>query len=164
MTPTLAGARIVLRPLLMADAKALFVALSDPEVQRYRKDAPHADVAETRAYIEKSHAAGLAWAITEDGGEALGRLALRVNGRSGEFGIVLRRSAHRRGLALKALTLAEAYASDTLGLTRLTANIDAENAASIGLFERAGFAHDAPRRRVSHLGARDEVVLTKSRA
>lgn len=166
MTPTLAGAGIVLRPLVVADAEALFAALSDPQVQRFRNDAPHAGITETQAYIQTSLACGLAWAITENGGEALGRLALRLNGDSGEFGIVLRRSAQRRGLALKALALAQAHAFTVIGLTQLRAEIDAENTASLRLFERAGFLQEAqrPGGRVSHLGRRDNVILVKARA
>jgi [ribosomal protein S5]-alanine N-acetyltransferase len=167
MSPTLSADGIVLRPLVLADAEALFVALGDPEVQFYRRAAAHRDVAETRAYIEDTLSrARAAWAITENGGEALGRLALRVEGEGGEFGIVLRRAAHRRGLARKALALAEGYAFDQLGLHRLRADIDAENTASLALFRSVGFVHETflPAHRVTKLGIRDSIVLEKRRA
>lgn len=165
-TPTLTAPGIVLRPLLLSDAPALFVALGDPQVQLYRRDAAHAAVGETEAYIADTLTrAAAAWAITTAGAEALGRLALRVTGDTGEFGIVLRRSAHRQGLGFKALLLAQAYAFAALRLTKLRADIDAENAASIALFERAGFMQEAylPAHRTTKLGVRDSVILVKPR-
>jgi [ribosomal protein S5]-alanine N-acetyltransferase len=166
-TPTLTAPGIVLRPLLLSDAPALFVALSDPAVQHYRRAAAHADVAETRAYVEDTLARSrAAWAITEGGGEALGRLALRTpEAGVGEFGIVIRRAAHGRGLGLKAIGLAERFAFETLKLAVLRADIDAENAASLAVFRRAGFGHDALRRayRTTKLGVRDSIILEKRR-
>jgi RimJ/RimL family protein N-acetyltransferase len=165
VTPTLAAPGIVLRPLVLADAPALFVALGDAHVQLYRQQSAHADVAETERYIadtlERSRAA---WAITIDGGEALGRLALRVpESGVGEFGIVLRAAAQRRGLGLKTLTLAEAFAFGELGLRTLRATIDAENGASIALFAKAGFTQTAllPSHERTKLGLRASVVMEK---
>lgn len=156
--PTLTGAGIVLRPLRPGDAPALFVALGDAEVQLYRRQQAHADSAETARYIEDTLARGYGWAITEDGDEALGRLALRiVDQNAGEFGIVLRRAAQRRGLGAKALALAEAFAFGTLGLRVLRAQIDAANEASLKLFARAGFASIAV-----HRDVRDNIIMKKS--
>src|SRR5262249_46259991 len=142
--------------------------LSDPEVQLYRRGDPHRSEEETLAYIEDTLTRSrAAWAITERGGEALGRLALRTPEPDvGEFGIVIRRTAQRRGLGRKALALAEVYAFDTLGLTRLTADIDSENAASIALFRSCGFAQSAflPAHRTTKLGIRDSLILAKSRS
>ncbi|MEZ6022379.1 MAG: GNAT family N-acetyltransferase [Hyphomonadaceae bacterium] len=165
MTPTLAAPGIVLRPLALTDAEALHVAMSDEEVQRYRRAAAHADVAQTRAYIEDTLAKGIGWAITRDGGEALGRLALRLNGDSGEFGIVIRRAAHGQGLGRKALMLASDYAFTTLGLARLTADIDTRNTASLAVFAHAGFVRTGLRRkaRTTHIGPCDSAILTKER-
>jgi len=165
--PTLTGDGIVLRPLLLSDAPALFVALSDAETQRYRRAEEHESVAETERYIADTLARSrAAWAITVDGGEALGRLALREPAaRIGEFGIVIRRAAQGRGLGRKAITLASAWAFDDLGMAKLTADIDAENAASIALFTRCGFIQDAYRAcyRTTKLGLRDGVILSKQR-
>jgi RimJ/RimL family protein N-acetyltransferase len=167
VTPTLRAAGIVLRPLVLEDAPALFVALGDADVQLYRRASAHADVSETRAYIEDTLARSrCAWAITEDGVEAFGRLALRIPEIGiGEFGIVIRRAAHGRGLGLKAITLASDYALESLGLEKLRADIDAENSASRRLFARAGFAREAylPAHRTTKLGVRDSIILAKSR-
>lgn len=167
-TPTLTAPGIVLRPLVLADAPALFVALSDPEVQLYRRAAAHSDIAETEAYIGDTLARSqAAWAITEDGGEALGRLALRIpEPRLGEFGIVVRAAMQRRGLGRRALGLAEAFAFTDLGLETLQADIDAENFASQALFAKAGFARAAhlAAHRTTKLGLRDSIIMVKRRA
>jgi ribosomal-protein-alanine N-acetyltransferase len=167
-TPTLASDGIVLRPLLVSDTEALFVALGDAGVQLYRRAAAHANAAETRAYIEDTLALSrCAWAITESGGEALGRLALRLPAADvGEFGIVIRRQAQGRGLGTKAIALAEEFAFGALRLSSLQADIDAENTASLALFRRAGFARETfkPAYRTTKLGVRDSIILEKRRA
>jgi ribosomal-protein-alanine N-acetyltransferase len=162
-TPTLAAPGIVLRPLEFADAAALFVALGDAEVQFYRRAAPHGDVEETARYIQETLASGFGWAITESGGEALGRLALRlIEGDAGEFGIVLRRAAHRRGLAAKALALAEEFAFTQLNLRALRAEIDAANDASLALFARARFVREPlSRSAATHRGVREHIIMRK---
>lgn len=166
MTPRLEAPGMVLRPLVLSDASALFIALSDPSVQLYRRADAHVNVAETEAYIAdtlaRSHAA---WAIAENGGEALGRLALRVpEAGIGEFGIVMRAAAQRQGLAFKALQCAAAFGFDDLKLLKLTANIDAENTASRALFTKAGFVTETllPGDRETNSGLRDSVVMALS--
>ena len=164
-TPTLSAAGIVLRPLVPEDAPALFVALSDPNVQRYRHASAHTELDETESYILNTLAMSrAAWAITEDGGEALGRLALRVPEPGiGELGIVLRAAAQGRGLGFKALQCAETFAFTKLGLSKLTGNIDAENAPSLALFAKAGFTREAllSANRITDLGLRDSVLVAK---
>lgn len=165
--PTLTGDGIVLRPLLLTDAPALFEALRDPDVQRYRRADAHRNAAETELYIADTLTRSrAAWAITEDDGEALGRLALRAfEPGVGEFGIVLRRAAQGRGLGAKAIALAEAWAFATLGFAKIRVDIDAENAASIALFKSRGYAQEAylPRHRSTNLGVRDVLILSKLR-
>jgi [ribosomal protein S5]-alanine N-acetyltransferase len=166
--PTLRGDGVVLRPLLLSDAPALFAALSDGETQRFRRANAHETVVETGRYIadtlERSRAA---WAITVDNDEALGRLALREpQAGVGEFGIVIRRAAQGRGLGAKAITLAAGWAFATLAMSKLCADIDAENAASIALFTRCGFTQEAylSGHRTTKLGLRDSVILAKHRS
>lgn len=167
--PTLSGPGIVLRPLEISDAEALFAAHGDAETHHYWSAPAHRDVAETRRNIEEtlalSHAR--AWAITEAGGEALGRVGLfPVRDGVGELGIIMRRDATGRGLASKAIRLVEEYAFGELGLHRLAADVDPDNNASLSLFLRAGFQREGLLRGnwVTHLGVRDSVILGKLRA
>lgn len=168
-TPTLTGPGLVLRPLTVEDAPALFVAHSDPAVHHFWSSAAHESVAETARYtrdtIESPGAS--CWAITTDGGEALGRIAL-FEKREGvaEFGIILRRTAQGLGLGRKSIALASAYAFDTLHLHRLVADIDPDNGASLAMFERAGFVREGLLRAnwKTHIGLRDTVLLAKLRS
>lgn len=167
--PALSAPGIALRQLVLSDAAALFAAHSDPETHHYWSAPPHASVEQTRNEIEATLAAagGRVWAITEDSGEALGRIALFITREGvGEFGIIMRPDAQGRGLASKALALVEAYAFEQLGLHRLAADIDPENAASLSLFLRSGFQHEGLLRGnwKTHLGVRDSVIMGKLRS
>jgi RimJ/RimL family protein N-acetyltransferase len=167
-TPTLTTSGVVLRPLTAADAGDLYAAHADPDVHQYWATPRHESVAETRDYIEATLAIAnsFVWAITERGGEALGRVALFiVRDGVGEFGILMRREAQGRGLASTALKLIEDYAFTQLGLHRLQADVDPDNSASLSLFLRAGFEREGLLRGYwrTHLGVRDSVMLSKLR-
>ena len=166
--PTLRGDGVVLRPLIDSDAAAMFVAHGDPEVHHFWAGPPLASVEETRAYNAATvdMAEGRCWAITEDGGEALGRMALFMR-RDGvaEIGLILRRAAQGRGLASKALALVEDYGFGTLKLHRIYADADIDNHGCIAVFERAGYVREGVLRGhwKTHIGIRDSVILGKLR-
>lgn len=167
-TPVLEAPGAVLRPLERSDATALFAAHSDAQTHTYWSGPAHKSVEETAAYNQATiNAPGArVWAITEDGGEALGRVALFVPREGvGEIGIILRREATGRGLASKALKLVDDYAFDRLGLHRIAADIDPDNTSSISLFLRAGYQREGLLRGnwKTHLGIRDSVILAKVR-
>jgi RimJ/RimL family protein N-acetyltransferase len=166
--PTLEAPGVVLRALELADAEALHAAHGDPEAHHYWSSPAHRDVEQTRQYIANTLAMRGAhvWAITETGGEALGRIGLFAERAGvGEIGIIIRRQATGRGLASKALSLVEGYAFGSLGLHRMVADIDPDNSASISLFLRAGFEREALLRGnwKTHLGVRDSVIMGKVR-
>lgn len=167
-TPRLEGPGVVLRPLEVADAHDLYSAHGDPEAHHYWSSPAHSSEAETARYIEQTLAmpGARVWAITESGGEALGRVALFVpRDGVGEIGIILRRDAQGRGLAAKALKLVEDYSFEALGLHRIAADIDPDNTSSISLFLRAGFEREGLLRGnwKTHLGVRDSVIMAKLR-
>ncbi len=167
-TPTLSAPGAVLRPLQSSDAAALFAAHGDADTHRYWASPAHKDAAETSRYIEETLAIqnARAWAITETGGEALGRVALfELRDGVGELGIIMRRDATGRGLASKALQLVEEYAFAVRGMHRLVADIDPDNSNSISLFLRAGFQREGLLRGnwKTHLGIRDSVIMGKLR-
>ncbi|MFZ2031317.1 MAG: GNAT family N-acetyltransferase [Vitreimonas sp.] len=164
--PLLEAPGVMLRPLQMSDADALFAAHSDPQTHQYWSSAAHKTVAQTAAYIEDTIAAGHAWAITESGGEALGRIALfQLREGVADIGIIMRPDATRRGLASKALALVCDYGFETLDLHRIAADVDPDNSASLSLFLRAGFQREGLLRGnwKTHLGVRDSVILGKVR-
>lgn len=166
--PNLEAAGVVLRPLGVADADALFVAHRDEQTHLFWSEPAHASVAETAKHVEETLAipGARCWAITEAGGEALGRIALFVLRQGvGEIGIIMRPDATGRGLASKALHLVCDYGFTTLDLHRIAADIDPENNASISLFLRAGFQREGLLRGnwKTHLGVRDTVMMGKLR-
>jgi len=165
-TPTLKAPGIVLRPLVLTDAEALYAAHSDAETHHYWSSPAHKSVEETRAYIADTLAIKGAhvWAITESGGEALGRIALfEVREGVGEIGIIMRPDSTGRGLASKALDLVLAQGFRAIGLHRIMADIDPDNTNSISLFLRAGFQREGLLRGnwKTHLGVRDSVIMGK---
>ena len=90
--PTLETTGVVLRPLALEDAEALFAAHGDERTHHFWSGPAHRDVEQTRAYIADTIAMKGAhvWAITEAGGVALGRIALFVQREGvGEIGIIL---------------------------------------------------------------------------
>jgi RimJ/RimL family protein N-acetyltransferase len=166
--PRLEAPGIVLRPLELADAAALYEAHSDEETHRFWSAPAHKSVDETARNIAETLAIKNArvWVITESGGEALGRIGLfLVREGIGEVGVIMRREAAGRGLASKALRLVEDYAFGALGLHRLAADIDPENSASLALFLRSGFQREGLLRGnwKTHLGVRDSVIMGKLR-
>lgn len=166
--PTLTAPGVVLRPLSLDDADALFIAHGDPETHHFWSGPAHTSVEQTRAYVQETLAIANSrvWAITEAGGEALGRVGLFVLREGvGELGIIMRRDATGRGLASKAIKLVCDYAFNELGLHRLAADIDPDNSASLSLFLRAGFQREGLLRGnwKTHLGIRDTVMMGKLR-
>ena len=162
--PRLEAPGLVLRPLEVSDAEALFAAHSDPHTHQYWSSAAHKSVAQTAAYIEDTIAVGRAWAITESGGAALGRIALfQLRDGVADIGIIMRPDATGRGFASKALALVCEYGFNTLELHRIGADVDPENSASLSLFLRAGFQREGLLRGnwKTHLGVRDSVILGK---
>lgn len=164
--PTLTDGAVTLRALVADDAVALFAAHGDPETHRFWAGPPHADIAQTRAYTEGTirSADGDAWAITTDGGQALGRIALfTLREGVGELGIILRPDAAGRGIGRRAVDLVTAHAFETRRLHRLVADVDPENVASMTLFTRAGFAREALLRGnwKTHIGIRDTALFVK---
>lgn len=167
-SPTLKTPGAVLRPLKLSDAKALFAAHGDEQTHHYWSSPAHRDVAQTRRYLAATMDIPntLAWAITESGGEALGRIALfELRPGVGEIGIILAPAATGKGLASRALTLVCDFAFKELDMHRIAADIDPDNSASISLFLRCGFQREALLRAnwKTHLGIRDSVIMAKLR-
>jgi len=166
--PTIQADGALLRPLELSDAEALFAAHGDERTHHYWSGPAHHDVDQTRQYIAETLAMTGAhvWAITESGGEALGRIALFVQRTGvGEIGIIMTPSATGRGLASKALNLVIGYGFGPLDLHRIAADIDPDNNASISLFLRGGFQREGVLRGnwKTHLGVRDSIIMAKLR-
>ena len=144
----LTTARLRLRPLVAADAGALFALYSDPVVMRYWSTPPWADRAQADELIAAEVAAmaggqHLRLALTRlQGGALIGTCSLfsfHAASRRAEIGYALARAAWGTGLMGEALDALAAFAFTELQLNRLEADIDPRNTASAKSLERLGF-------------------------
>lgn len=143
--------RLVLRPLELGDADALFAFASDPEVSRTMSWDPHRDRGETVAYLERMVAAfdagtGIGWAIVHESAvtgvisvEGI-RWELRAwRQDKAEMGYWLGRPHWGKGLMSEAAQAVLRWSFETLGLHKVTIGCVDGNAASRAIIEKLGF-------------------------
>lgn len=140
-----------LRPSKPEDAESMFTMLSDPQSMKYWSDQPISDMREAIEVLNKdleSDAQGnsLCWAVCLKGQDKMiGKCILfqfsRDNHRA-EIGYLLNREYWRQGLMQQALAAVIDFAFNTLKLHRIEADVDTENAASLGLLEKLGFKRE----------------------
>lgn len=143
--------RLVLRPLELGDADALFAHASDPEVSKWMAWDPHKDRAETVAFLERMIAAreagtSVGWAIVIDGKPA-GVISLdgitwqfrawRVD--RAEMGYWLGKPFWGHGYMSEAATSALRFAFEMLGLHKVTIGCVEGNEPSRAIIEKLGF-------------------------
>lgn len=141
--PVIRTERLVLRPLVVEDADALHPTLSDAEALRWWSDPPSPSVEHTSAYVARMLEAESAcwWAITTDGGEALGYVGFVARARPGAragFGYLLRPERWGQGLGTEAATAAMGHGFAELGVARVELWIHPDNVASRRLAARLG--------------------------
>jgi RimJ/RimL family protein N-acetyltransferase len=137
----------VLREPKEADARLVFEAYTrDPEVARYMVWRPHADLAETEAFI-----AGCiqAWgtgtrqpyvlARRKAEQQPIGMLEARVLPHTIDIGYVLARAHWGQGLMPEAIGVLTEALLATPGFFRVQATCDIENRASARTLEKSGF-------------------------
>jgi RimJ/RimL family protein N-acetyltransferase len=146
--------------LRKTDADDLFAQHSDPRVMRYWSHAPwtHRDQAVERiAQLARDRAIAefYTWATTLDGADRLiGTVSLFAVNRThqrAEVGYALTAQAWGNGYATEGLRLAIAFAFDSIGLTRLEADVDPRNEPSCRLVERVGFRREGLLRQRWHV-------------
>lgn len=164
MLPTLTTERLVLRPLVEDDTAAMHIAMSDVDLMHWWSSAPHQTLEETRKYVaaNAAQAQWLTWAITEDGGEALGWVVLTEH-REGirELGYILRRDHWGRGYAREAVRAVISHGWSAMGLRRIFADVDPENTSSVKLLVDLGFRQEGHLRGEweTHIGIRDSLIF-----
>ena len=151
-TLTLDTPRLHLRPLLAADAAALYRMHADPQVMRYWSTPPWAGIEQAEAMIDTDREAlpagrHLRLALTLRGGDDVlvgtGSLfSFHEASRRAEIGYVLAREVWGRGLMHEALSALVGFAFETLNLNRLEADVDPRNAASAKSLARLGFVQE----------------------
>lgn len=132
--------RLVLRPFDPADADDLFAVYGNAGAMRYWSTLPHETVAVTAQMIERTLAADpgthAEFAIVYNG-KVIGKVGLW---QLPEIGYVLHPDYWRRGFATEAVEAVIAHGFETLGLSQITADVDPENAASLAMLKKLGFA------------------------
>lgn len=160
--PVLRGERIVLRGPRDDDADGLFALFSEPQVMRYWSRPPMRERDEARSLIEgirknQRERTMFNWMIADADDAVVGSCTLfqfDANHRRAELGYALHPSQWGRGVAREAATLALDWAFDTLGLHRVDAGIDPDNAASRTLLHRLGFVTEGLQRESFFVGDR----------
>jgi ribosomal-protein-alanine N-acetyltransferase len=140
-------ARLRLRPFRAADRDAIHAIYSDPEVMRYVGHGAHRTTAETaralRGYADALRTRGYGFvAVVElSSGVLIGDAGLHPlagRGPDVELGYTLARDAWGRGYATEIGSALVAHAFEALGVPRVMAQVEPENAASRRVLEKLG--------------------------
>jgi RimJ/RimL family protein N-acetyltransferase len=149
--PALADAAVRLRAARLEDVPTILRACQDPQIQRftfvptdYDEDLACAWV--TGAAAERERGEGLeliiASAETDELLGAVGLLRFAWPHRAAELGYWVAPWARGAGVAVRASRLLAPWALRTLGLARISCEVDVENGASRRVAERAGFTRE----------------------
>lgn len=156
--------RLVLREFRENDRAAVHEYASDLEVVRYMPFGPNTDE-QTAEFIQRSMAnreedprRSFELAVTLAGdGRLIGGCGIRASSpqhSSGDMGYCLRRDAWGRGYATEAGRLLVDFGFDTLGLHRIWATCDVDNAASARVLEKLGMKREGEMREDSWVRGR----------
>lgn len=140
-----------LRPSNAMDAESMFAMLSDPQSMKYWCDQPLKDLDAAVKVLNRdlesdAQSNSMCWAITRKGQDRMiGKCILfqfSQDKHRAEIGYILNREYWRQGLMYQALGAVIDFAFDTLKLHRIEADVDTENAGSLGLLEKLGFKRE----------------------
>ncbi len=146
--------RIRLRRPLMSDAFDIHAFFSDADAMTYWSSGPHANLAETEAWLRPivDDPAGAAYDLfIEHQDRIIGKLGCW---RLPEIGFILHRDYQGKGLATEALNAFIAFMRASGACDHLFADVDPRNTRSRNLLERCGFVHSgfAQNTLLSHIG------------
>ena len=164
MTARFESARLAMRAQRVDDAEALYEAFGDDATMLWWSSAPHADAAETRAYLaaRTDQPGKRGWVMTIKGSDrAIGTLwAGERRARVSEIGYMLVPSAARHGYASEGVTRLLDLLFREEGHRRVFADTDPDNAPSNTLLKRLGFTLEGRLRAEweTHIGVRDTLL------
>ena len=160
--PTLHTDRFTMRRLLREDAMALFPTLGDEAQCRYLTRPAFSDEDELWGWLADPAWNGRTW-IAEDGeGQVAARFVSVPAHEEGveEVGYITCAHRQREGVARECTEALVRHLFETDGLRKLTAEVDAENTASVRLLGALGFTREAYFREheTTHIGLRDVMM------
>jgi ribosomal-protein-alanine N-acetyltransferase len=150
--PELETERLLLRRMRLADAEAMFIYASDPEVTRYVLWDTHRSIEDSESFLrfaiegyEKGDFGG--WGVVlKDSGVFIGTCGLDAGyapeHARAELGYVLSREHWGKGLMPEAARAVIAFGFGRMELNRIQARCIAENTASARVMEKAGMTYE----------------------
>ncbi|TDE56411.1 GNAT family N-acetyltransferase [Nonomuraea mesophila] len=148
-----ASGGLLLRPWERADAPAFLSAYQDDEIKRWHTRRPSTEPQVLEWFDtyrqDWEREKGGHWAVTRDGGEVLGRIALR--GLDFDDGIAdvaywVLPAARGAGAASRALTALTTWAMDEIGFHRLELDHSTRNPASCRVATKSGYLLEGTKR------------------
>ena len=163
--PSLETERLLLRPIRPNDAEALHPVLSNEELMTWWSSAPHKTLEETQKYVaancKEPHSP--TWAITLHGDDTAQGWVVLLPRREGlrEIGYILNPDHWGSRIAKEAASRVIEHGFEDLNLRKIFADVDPDNAASVGLLMKLGFQQEAHLREEweTHIGVRDSLIF-----
>jgi ribosomal-protein-alanine N-acetyltransferase len=149
--PTLRTSRLLLRPIVPADASDIFNYGSDPQVTRYVTWPTHRTIDDALDFVNRrvrAYEAGpvLNWGMTQGEGKpvigCIGIDTVSDQHFSGEMGYVLARPFWRQGLMTEGVRAVIDATFRFTPLNRIEANCVVPNAASARVMEKSGMTFE----------------------
>lgn len=163
MNTILRTQRLVLRRPRSDDVAAMHAILRDPLAMRYWSTLPHAEVAETEAWVAKTidaiNAGECDDFFVEQDGLLIGKAGLWNRN---EIGFLFSPAVWGKGYAREALQAVIGRAFRDRGHTEIRAEADPRNERCLRLLARLGFRETGRAERTFHIGGEwsDSVYLT----
>jgi ribosomal-protein-alanine N-acetyltransferase len=157
--PTIETGRLVLRPLEITDAPAIYHYKSDVELHRYMRSEPPASpdavAEETRRWLAlPSESRRPCWVIVlRENDRVVGTISynqLSQEDHCGQLGYEVSRDQWGKGIATEAVSAAVNYGFDTMGLNRIAAYCWEANTASRRVMEKAGMRYEGTLRQIRY--------------
>lgn len=150
--PALITDRLILRPMSIEDAPALFRIWSDPEVTKYLNITAFTDIEQAREMIELLNRLAIEqkairWTIfVKETNHPIGSCGyntwIKEEGYRGEIGYDLDLKYWGRGIMSEALHALIKIGFNTMGFNRIEALVEPENISSTKLLKKIGFCEE----------------------
>lgn len=162
-TPVIATERFIMRPIEPNDCAALFPTLSDERQCRYLTRPAFKSEQELAGWLFEPGWNGRTWIAQEKSGGAVAARLVSVPAHEKgveELGWITVCGRQGQGIASECAAALVGHLFASEGLRKLTAEVDADNAASIRLLEKLRFTQEAHLREheTTHIGLRDVLL------